>query len=903
MLRVSFILGVFLMVPQVGASTGDSGIPVSDDISLSTHWWMSEVAQAPDFLKRKLDGTRSRLIDSSGLRKALKGGKAVIRDVGDEGKAREKIEENTEEKNDKKEEVKVAADVPAARPSVAPVPAPRVEPPAPKVKPRKKAPTRPKTEKYNFEFAKAEIMDVVKAISNITGKNFIIPDKIKSQRITILSPTPISEREAYQVFLAALEINGVTIVRMGKFLKLVNSKAAVKKTIPTCIGPNDVCPEYSDQMVTRLIHLENIEAGQITAVLKSLMGKGGTLTTFQPSNALIISEYASNLTRMLRILKALDVPGFDDELRMVQIEYATAAEIANKLTQIFDVKAKGRGASRSKSSKKLSKAGEGDGGEVQISKIIADERTNQLIIKANKRSFKAIKQLIAKLDVPISEAEQGRVHVYYLDNAKAEDLASTLSSLAQGNSGSKARKGRKKGKASPSNQSAVLFEGEVKITADKATNALIIIASAHDYRSLRKLIEKLDRARRQVYVEAAILEVTTSSSEDASLDWHTPGRFSKADIGDTFGGGNTVGFLQSGPFSPNAMGGISPTLSPAGLIGMAGGSLAGIVGKGFTLPGTDVSLPSFGVLLHWLQKDSNTQVLSTPHILTMDNEEANIEVGKKVPFQRGVMSGGGSLGSALGGSSGLASALGGLGGMGGLGGFAQTDRIDVKLKLSLTPQITGNNRVRLEVDQQVEDIIAGEGSAGTPTTSSQSVKSVVVMDDQQTVVLGGLMRDRVIESESKVPILGDLPLLGWFFKSKKSQVEKVNLLLVLTPYIVESTEDFQKILERKMGEHEEFSADYYGNNQKYRAHIDYSKKSGPLALLGAAAVRESEKIENGGDGGDEDNLVSPGPVEELEESSLEEGETSPVAMEEEFAPHEKVKVLKSVPPVEASEHG
>ena len=232
----------------------------------------------------------------------------------------------------------------------------------------------------------------------------------------------------------------------------------------------------------------------------------------------------------------------------------------------------------------------------------------------------------------------------------------------------------------------MLFEGEVKITADKATNALIIIASAHDYRSLRKLIEKLDRARRQVYVEAAILEVTTSSSEDASLDWHTPGRFSKADIGDTFGGGNTVGFLQSGPFSPNAMGGISPTLSPAGLIGMAGGSLAGIVGKGFTLPGTDVSLPSFGVLLHWLQKDSNTQVLSTPHILTMDNVEANIEVGKKVPFQRGVMSGGGSLGSALGGSSGLASALGGLGGMGGLGGFAQTDRIDVKLGCILHAQ-------------------------------------------------------------------------------------------------------------------------------------------------------------------------------------------------------------------------
>ena len=886
MLRV-FLVVTVCVVSQLAFASDYSGKEGSfgNGTEAETEHWLAQadVRDGPKPLQKTLDATRSRMLDSTGLRKALKGGSLSRGPGGKEGGAGEN-ETSTAKRNPPPTTPVNRVKEKEARPASASAP-------ASKSQKKKKKKDVPKVKKYNFEFSKAEIMDVVKAISNMTGKNFIVPEKLKGQRITILSPTLITEKEAYQVFLAALHVSGVTIVRSGKFLKLVSDKDAVRTTIPTCVGSETHCPEYSEQMVTRLIHLDNIEVGQINSVLKALLSKGGTLTPFQPSNALIISEYAPNLRRIMKIIKALDVPGFDDELQIVQIEYATAMEISSKLTQIFDVQGKASGKSSRSKLKSGSKKGVGDSdsGDVRISKIIPDERTNQLIIKANRRSFKAIKQLIGKLDVPISEAEQGRVHVYYLDNAKAEELASTLSSLAQGATAQSKSRGSKAKRAASANTSALLFEGDVKITADKSTNSLIIVSSAHDYRSLRKIIEKLDRARRQVYVEAAILEVTTSTSEDASLDWHTPGRFSKADIGDTLGGGNTIGFLHSGSFTPGGqgMGGLSPTLSPAGLVGMAGGSLAGIVGKSFAIPGTDVSLPSFGVLLQWLQKDSNTQVLSTPHILTMDNEEAKIEVGKKVPFQRGVSMGASSLlssagGGGAGGMAGLGSALGGLGG---LGGFAQTDRIDVKLQLSLTPQITGNNRVRLEVDQQVEDILAGEGSAGTPTTSSQSIKSVVVMDDQQTVVLGGLMRDRIIESETKVPILGDLPLLGWFFKSKKSQVEKANLLLVLTPYIIDSTEDFQRILERKMEEHREFTASYYGHTKEYRAYVDYSKKSGPLALLGQVVMRETDKLENGGTGSRGERLITPdgsslddSDLTEIEGNSLSEEPSSSEAL-------------------------
>jgi general secretion pathway protein D len=348
------------------------------------------------------------------------------------------------------------------------------------------------------------------------------------------------------------------------------------------------------------------------------------------------------------------------------------------------------------------------------------------------------------------------------------------------------------------------------------------------------------------------------------VSWHTPVQFGANDLGGY--GEGSLGFVQSGPWSSGSDG-ISSTvggaLSPTGLLGLAGGSMAGIVGKELTIG--DLTIPSFGMILKWLEVDSNAQVLSTPHILTTDNEEAVIEVGKKVPFRRGSSMGSSALAGALGGAAG-SSALGGLGGsLGALGGgmFSSVDRIDVSLRLAITPQINARNRIRLEVEQKIEDVTGIDKTTETPLTSNRSIKSVVVVEDQQTIVLGGLMRDNITEGESKVPLLGDLPIIGWLFKTRTKKVEKVNLLLVLTPYIVRGVEDFQNILERKMEEHEEFTADYYGRQKQYRAHIDYRRKVGPLARLGRAVEREQTRIENGGDGGSDEVLVRPeNPVDE-----------------------------------------
>ncbi len=753
---------------------------------------------------------------------------------------------------------------------------------------------RAKKGKFSFDFNKAEIIDVVKAISDMTRKNFIIPEKLKSQRVTILSPTKITAGEAYQVFLAALEVNGVTVVRSGKFYKLVEAKESVKEPIPTCVGPDDKnCPRYSEQMVTLILPMQHIDAQQLQNVIKPLLSKESEMQVFQPTNSLIVSEFAHNLTRVRHIIEALDVPGFQDELQLVQIQYATASDIADKLTQIFEVQRGGTASTRPGQAPRpgrpmeQAKGAGTDEAEVQISKIIPDDRTNQLIIKANRRSFDAIRKLIAKLDVPVSDAEAGKVHVYYLENASAEDLASTLSSLAQGQP-NRSQPTRPRGvqpagaQGQQGQESAVLFEGEVKITADKATNALVIVASGRDYAALRRIIEMLDRPRRQVYIEAAVLEVDVSNNVDYGLNWHIPGRIGKNDVPSGGALGGAKGAIQSGPWSS---GGISPTLaplSPQSLIAIAQGAVVGIIGKGQKVKIGDqsVTLPAFGVLLRWLETSHKAQLLSTPHILTTDNQEASIEVGQKIPFQRGTAIpnlgnlGALATGAAAGAAGGTnAASLQSLGGFGNL--FSQVDRVDVSLKLTLTPQINERGKIKLDIDQEFEDVTSRDPTTGVFETANRAAKTTVVVDDQQTIVIGGLIRDRVRETENKLPILGDLPLIGWLFKSTTKDVEKLNLLLVLTPYVVREPQDFQDIFERKMHEYEEFAADYYGSSKEYRAYIDYSKKSGPLAHIIQRLQTESNKIENGGTGDGSEIIIEPTtPPEEEQQGIPVPGESS-----------------------------
>ncbi len=773
---------------------------------------------------------------------------------------------------------RIRQNVEQQRPGAAQAQQPDPDPPAPQATPRANAAQRPtrtaqaeeqdgidlekraRSGKFAFEFSKAEIMDVVKAISNLTRRNFIVPEKIKSQRITILSPTKISAREAWSVFLSALEVSGITVVRSGKFYKLVEAKDAQKSPIPLCIGEEDQCPQYTDYMVTYLMRLEHIEASQLNGILKSMVSRDGQVTVFAPSNALVISDYAPNIRRLRRMVDTLDVAGGDDEIQIVRIQHATASEVAETVKQVFEVDSGGqqnqsRRTPRARAQQKAEEAADDAEDEVSISKIVADDRTNQIVIRANQRSFEAIKSLVSRIDVPVADGEQGKVHVYYLENASAEDLASTLSSLSSNASPNQGATNRRR-PTNPNNsnqpaaaEAVALFEGEVQVTAEPSTNSLIIVASPRDFRALRRIIAQLDLPRRQVYVEAAILEVTVGGDTQLGTNWHVP--FSENGFAQDADGSGSIGFVQGAPG-----GGVSPTLTPltdpTSLLTLTSGSLVGLIGEGISIPVGDntLTLPGFGVVLRALQSANNAQILSTPHILTTDNEEASIEVGQRIPFRRGTAipnlavggTGGGNLGNQLGQFNNL---------------FSATDRIDVSLKLTLTPQINELDKIRLEIDQQIEDIVGSDPATQQPITANRAAKTVVVVDDQQTVVLGGLIRDRKRETENKIPILGDLPIIGWLFKSRTNEIEKVNLVLVLTPYIIRDSSDFQRIFERKIKEYEEFAEEFYGDTAEYRAYVDYERKTGPLAMLATRVLRERALIENGGDGGSEAEVVRP----------------------------------------------
>ncbi|RMG19144.1 MAG: type II secretion system protein GspD [Deltaproteobacteria bacterium] len=715
--------------------------------------------------------------------------------------------------------------------------------------------------KLKLDFDRADIVEVVKAISDMTGRNFILPDNIRG-KITILSPTAVSPDEAYNAFLAALEANNLAVYPVGKFLKILPKKDGQRVNIPTITDPDGYVP-WNEQLVTRLFRLKHVEADQVTSILKALVSRDGEVQVFPP-DLLIITDVGLNIRRMEKILKQIDQPGGADEMRIIQVKYAAASDLASMLMDIFEGGNNARRGSTvtQRRGRRPGGAKKPDGEElsVSISRVIADERTNKLIVIADEKSFRRIQELIDQLDVP-TEGE-GQVHVHYLTNADAEELASTLSQLASGSNSNRRTVARPRAGRGESTEAtaAELFSGEMKITADKSTNSLVIVSSYNDYKALRRVIEKLDIPRKQVFVEAVIMEVSLDTSDELGLSFHggaapeIEGSAAPVILGTQLGGLNS--------------------LSLASLLSL-GGFLAGIQGP--AVPGTEnlpVSVPSFGVVLQALQRDSRVNVLSTPHILTSDNEEAEITVGQNVPFQAGFAPPG--LQNLISGSATqqnqtnplLGSFAGALGGLGSF--FAPIQRQNVELKLKIEPQINESDFVRLAIEEQTEEIASQDPQLG-PTTSRRTAKTTVVARDGQTVVIGGLIQERTLESVQKVPFFGDIPVIGWLFRNTQTKTIKTNLLLFLTPYIINGPEDFRRIFERKLEERRQFVEQFYGIAGDYDP-VDYARKRGPLAVVHKTIEKEEALPENGGRGSGV-HIITPEPQGAADEPGIESSDS------------------------------
>ncbi|MCU0696135.1 MAG: type II secretion system secretin GspD [Myxococcaceae bacterium] len=720
--------------------------------------------------------------------------------------------------------------------------------------------------RYNIYFDKVEIEKLVQTVSDVTCKTFILPENIRG-KISIIGPengkVEVDSEQFYAAFLAALDANSLAVYANGKFLKIVDKQRAKQFPIQTILDPSE---QYTmnEQMVTRMFKIKHVEIEQLRGVLQQLVTPSGDTIPFQP-DTIIINDLASNMHRLERLVEQLDSRSASDEMRVIQVQYATAQEMADKITKLFEAKTNRPGQRPGgfvpppPPGAAPPSPGAETGGPATLTQLIPDERTNKLIIIASPAAMERVMALIREIDIPISG--EGRINVYYLENANAEDVASTLQTLAQGTAN------RPKTPAPPpppgaprATSAAELFSGEVKVSADKSTNALVIIASQNDYRSLVRVIEKLDIQRRQVFVEAVIMEVNLDRNSELGINFHGGVPLPSSAVTPVFFG------------TKYSRQGLPPSLNLANLISLSG--FLGGISSTTNINIAGLNIPNFGVVINALQTSSDVNVLSTPHILTTDNEEAEITVGQNVPFQSGFAAGGfglgglgglagglGGLGGAAGGLGGLGGLAGGLGGLGGLGGglpFGQIQRQNVDLKLSIKPQINESDYVRLVINEQIEEIASSDPILG-PTTSKRSAKTTVVAKDQETVVIGGIMQDRLVESVSKTPILGDIPLVGNLFRQQTRRKVKTNLLLFLTPYIIRDAGDFRRIFERKLKERQQFVEQFYGATTAYDVAIDFNRKPGPLARMTQLLNKELNRLENGGPGNPGDRVIQPQP--------------------------------------------
>jgi general secretion pathway protein D len=480
-----------------------------------------------------------------------------------------------------------------------------------------------------------------------------------------------------------------------------------------------------------------------------------------------------------------------------------------------------------------------------------EERSNKLIVIADEKSFAKIQELVSQLDVPT--AGEGGIHVVFLRNANAEDIASTLSALSQGKSSARVPAGAA-ATAQPGQPAAArpaagagaataeILSGEVKVTADKSQNALVIQAGGSDFQAISRIIEKLDRPRRQVFVEAVIMEVNLNDSMQLGVGAHSL-------VPVSINGEKSVLPLVSAPGSVSSLG-----LNTAGGLDSLvklGGFLTGLAGpiSGDFKTLTGLEFPSIGLVIQALQSNSDVNVLSTPHLLAADNEESEISVGQNVPFQSGYAPPG--LGSLLGGANAATNALAGLSSY-----IAPIQRQNVELKLKIKPQINEGDNVKLTIEEQTEEIASTDQLLG-PTTSKRSVKTQIVARDQSTIVIGGLIQDRNTKTVKKIPLLGSLPIIGWLFRDTVTTKQKTNLLLFLTPYIIRDESDYRRIFERKRKEQQEFIEAFYGTKSQFDVAVEWDRKAGPFSRIHRAVSEESLRLENGGPGLPGEGMTQP----------------------------------------------
>jgi len=604
-----------------------------------------------------------------------------------------------------------------------------------------------------LNFVNSDIEGVVKAVSEITGKNFVLDPRVKGT-VNIVSARPMSRALVYEVFLSALRLQGFAAIEERGIVKIVPESDAKLQSSPT-LGPGDRPRARGDRIQTQVFSLKYESAALLVPILRPLIAPNNTITAYPNNNTLVITDYASNLLRIDKIIDAIDQPSGTDPV-MIPLRYASALEVAQTVNRLFAETAPIPGAPGADTTLRMM--------------IVADTRSNSLLVRSENPSRLArLRSFVALLDSPT--AAGGNIHVVHLKNAEAVKVAETLRAIYLGESALAAPRAPAAAFGAPAmtappgaspmssplgaSAPAQIAPGSPGIIqADAATNSVIINAPDAIYNGLRAALDKLDVRRAQVYVEAVIAEITGDMAAEFGIQWQSLGGLAKTST-QSFGGTNF------GTSSQNILG---IATNPAG----AGQGLnIGVIKGSVTIPGTSAQILNLALLVRALQTNNNANILSTPTLLTLDNEEARIVIGQNVPFITGSYAVSAAATTPT--------------------PFQTIERHDVGLTLRIKPQISEGGTVRLQIYQEVSSISDTTNVAGV-ITNKRAVESTVLVDDGQIVVIGGLIQDTVMDGVQKVPVLGDIPGLGAIFQYKTRSHTKTNLMVFLRPAILRNAQ-------------------------------------------------------------------------------------------------------------------
>ncbi|MDR3631683.1 MAG: type II secretion system secretin GspD [Desulfocapsaceae bacterium] len=595
-------------------------------------------------------------------------------------------------------------------------------------------PTNNQEENKRFitiDFDDVDIQLFIKYMSELTGKNFVI-DKTVKGNVTIVSPTKISEEDAYRVFESVLEVHGFTAVPAGPVTKIIPIADAHTQNVDTLqMGMTDN-PE--DKIVTQLIQLKHGSPEEIKKALTPLLAKTSVIIADTKSGMLIVTDTLSNIQRLLSIIEALDVSTYSDEqITVLPMKNGSAVTAAKVINGIFTKSA----------------AAKNPNSPQEVPRIVAYERINAIVVMGSDSDVPRIRKLVSLLDTE-KEKGEGSIHVFYLQNANAKDLAKTLNAIPDDTASGEEKVKTEGGK-----------DSKTKILADEETNSLIVNASLSEYGAMEEVIKKLDIPRRMVFLETLIMEVDTTKDFQVGVQWES---------GSSINGGAVVGGYSGNSTTPydmiNGLNSTTPSLPV--------GASFGILKEGIKIG--SATFPNIAAIINAYKQDSDINIISTPQILTTDNKKAEIGVGENVPYITSKNTTSGTQQD-----------------------YTNYEYKDVSTKLTITPHINQSDILRLELKTEVIKLKDNTTSL-TPTTLKRTADTTVVLQDGETVVIGGIIGHDATEDKEKTPLLGDIPLVGWLFKNHSINATKTNMFIFVTPHIIKNTSDISQITHRKEAE-------------------------------------------------------------------------------------------------------